>query len=472
MITLFQHQKFVLEQSKNLKSYAWFMETGTGKTIVAIENIKHLWEQKEINFAFILAPKTVIDCVWVPELARYDRTMPHRLFKWVGNIRDSDKIIIYNILERMIDNKHSTILPILIINSEAFSHIKIYNFILDLVKVTNNIMVIDESTCIKNIKAKITKGILKISDYCNYKRIMSGFPVLRSPEDLYSQVIFLGRNLIPYRSYYAFRNEYSNLRQMGKYFISTSHKNLSHLSKLIEPFSTRITKKECLDLPDKIRTKRYIDMTPEQKELYESMKKFGYAELKKTDQKVFASSLIVQVGKLHQIANGILIQNNQHIPTYKYDIICKTIEDEVSGQIVIWFCFTMNLLKAKQIIQKKFGWNSCREVYGDIPQQNRVANIQAFQNKQYPILLANPSTIMHGLNLVNCSYSGYANNSTHLEHRIQSEDRFHRIGQINKVTYIDFITFGTMEEKLLDRLQEHHKVGSEILQDSWEEWFQ
>lgn len=471
-IALFEHQMYVLGKSIDEKSYAFFMETGTGKTIVTIETIKYLWDRNKINFVIILAPKLVCESVWEVELERYREDIKYRLFKWIGGMSNTDKYIINSIIKAITEERKFTpILPIFLINTEAFSHVKIYNLVIEIIKKAVVMMVIDESTSIKNPKAQRTKGLLKLADSIPYKRILSGYPILRSPEDLYTQIRFLGKNLIPYQSFFAFRNEFCTLRAMGRFTIVTQYKNLDKLAKLISPFSIRITKKECLDLPDKVRTKRYVTMTPLQQTMYTSMKEECYLHLTGCEESVFALSFLAQLSKLHQIANGLLIRENTEIPNIKYDALIEILHEEIPDQCVIWFWFIRTLEQADERIRKKFGKDSTVIIHGNVPFTTRMENLRKFQTGKVRFLLANPATAMHGLNLVNCNYVIYFNNSTHLEHRVQSEDRFHRIGQINKVTYIDLITKNTVEDRILKQLENNHKIGAEVLKDKWEDWF-
>jgi len=147
------------------------------------------------------------------------------------------------------------------------------------------------------------------------------------------------------------------------------------------------------------------------------------------------------------------------------------LETEVTDQATIWFWFTESLKKMEYLIRKKFGKYSVVTIHGDVPMSERVISLRLFQEGKVRFLLANPASAMHGLNLVNCSYVTYFNNSTHLEHRIQSEDRFHRIGQVNHVLYTDMVTQGTVEDKILTQLQKNHKIGAEVLRDEWKQWF-
>ena len=144
-------------------------------------------------------------------------------------------------------------------------------------------MAIDESTTIKNPKAKRTKNILSLSSICKYRRIMTGSPVTRNPLDLYSQCEFLDPRLLDFASYYSFRNRYAIMKSANisgrSINLVTGYQNLGELSDKLKPFSYRVLKEDCLDLPDKIYMKREIQLTAEQKKLYDQMKREALATL-------------------------------------------------------------------------------------------------------------------------------------------------------------------------------------------------
>jgi SNF2 family DNA or RNA helicase len=303
---------------------------------------------------------------------------------------------------------------------------------------------------------------------------MSGFPVLNSPTDLYTQITFLGRTLIPFASYHAFRNFYSILRQIDRRItIEVGHKNLDHLAKIIEPFSVRILKKDCLDLPDKIYEQRYVEMTIEQAQLYRSMKQQAFAELSQ-NQSVIAVNLITQLGKLHQIANGILLGGiaSRSIETEKDKVLLEILSEESTGPVAIAANYTLNVENLWALIKSKFGPASCGIIYGATGDVQRDKYITLFQQGKLPYLVFNPATVREGIDLFISHTCIFYNNSFKLDYRLQFEDRFHRIGQTNKVTYLDLITENTIEERLLKILQEKRNIGGLIFNESeWTEWF-
>ena len=166
---------------------------------------------------------------------------------------------------------------------------------------------IDESTTIKTPTSNRTKNILSLkTKTAKYRRILTGSPVTKSPLDLYSQCQFLDPWLLDHQSYYTFRARYSIARKIqvnGRQVeIVVGYRNLAELSEKIKPFSKRILKEDCLDLPSKSYVKHYVELTKDQKKVYEQMKKEAIAFL---DGKMQSSATVMtQLMRLHQITCG------------------------------------------------------------------------------------------------------------------------------------------------------------------------
>lgn len=414
------------------------------------------------------APKTVLKPVWLKTLVANYSDIDYYVLQWIGGLSTSQDNIFNQLISKCGDIKR---LLIFLVNIEAFSHARIYKFAQSVLMHFRTIWIVDESTTIKSPSAKRTKSILTLAGKSKYRRILSGFPVLKTPEDLYSQVQFLGSKLIPHQSFYAFRNDFTFTKQLdNRVTISIGARNVDKLQKLLQPFSSRLLKKDCLDLPEKVHTVRYVDMTTEQKSYYDKMRKEGHYQVKNSERPIFAQTLLVQLEKLHQLANGIDISSRQYFDCGKTEVLLDTIKNEIGdNQFVVWSCYVMNIHQISSALR----WAGIKNgmLFGDVPLTQRVEHIENFASGKLQAIVANPSTAMHGINWPNASYAIYFNNSFHLEHRLQSEDRLHRIGQVNKVTYIDLVVDNTIEEKILDVLQMKHSVGAQALGDTWEDWF-
>ena len=137
-------------------------------------------------------------------------------------------------------------------------------------------MGIDESTTIKNPEAKRTKNIVSLRPLTKYRRILTGSPVTKSPLDLFTQCYFLDPYLLDQSSYYVFRTRYAVCRKINvsgrQVEIVVGYRNLAELSEKLKPFSYRVLKDDCLDLPKKTFMKRTVELTDEQKKVYKQMK--------------------------------------------------------------------------------------------------------------------------------------------------------------------------------------------------------
>ena len=232
----YAHQITALEKSWNRETYAYFMEMGTGKTKVLIDNAAMLYDKGKIDGLLIIAPKGVVGTWYTQELPTH---LPNHIENvtvlWQANITKGQS------------NKLGTLfktgeeLQILIMNVEALSTTKGMDFASKFLLSHNTLMVIDESTTIKNPQAKRTKNIITLSERAKYRRIMTGSPVTKNPLDLYSQCRFLSPWLLDFSSYYAFRNRYAEMKTLHMHGRSIQvvdkFKNLGELSDQLKGFS-------------------------------------------------------------------------------------------------------------------------------------------------------------------------------------------------------------------------------------------
>ena len=167
-------------------------------------------------------------------------------------------------------------LRIILVNVEAFATKKVLQYLEKVTHRSNVFLAIDESTTIKNHKAKRTKALIKFGEVAKYKRILTGAPITKSPLDLYSQFLFLDEDL-GFDSYWSFQGRYAVIKsvKMGAHSFNqvVGYRNLEEMKDKMDWCTYRTTKEEALDLPPKIYTTRQVDMTMEQSRHYESLKK-------------------------------------------------------------------------------------------------------------------------------------------------------------------------------------------------------
>tara|TARA_R110000764_G_scaffold103695_1_gene189338 strand:- start:395 stop:1825 length:1431 start_codon:yes stop_codon:yes gene_type:complete len=466
----YAHQLTALEKSWNKESYAYFMEMGTGKTKVLIDNMAMLYDKGAINGALIVAPKGVIGTWYNQEIPTH---LPDHINNvsvlWQSNINKTQQEKLNTLFETGED------LHILIMNIEAFSTDKGKTFAAKFLRTHKTLTAIDESTVIKNPKAKRTKNILALADLCKYRRIMTGSPVTKNPLDLYSQCNFLDPFLLNFQSYFAFRNRYAEMKTLhmhGRQIqIVNGFKNLSELSDKLKGFSYRVLKEDCLDLPPKIWTKRHITLTSEQAKVYKQMKEQALAVLK--GKQVTSVSALTQLMRLHQITCGHFAADDGSVQQIKNNRLSELMDvlEETEGKAIIWAHYQHDIKNIVKEIGKVHGPGSVVTYYGLTPQNERQDNIKQFQsNDEVRFLIGTPATGGYGITLTQANTVIYYSNGYDLEKRLQSEDRAHRIGQKKSVTYVDIMAEDTVDEKIVKALRKKINIASEVMGEELKDW--
>ena len=466
----YKHQLTALKKSWNKENFAYFMEMGTGKTKVLIDNLAMLYDKGKVDGALIIAPKGVVKTWYEQELpAHLPNHIENKTILWQANITKSQQEKLDSILE------NEMLLHILVMNVEALSTDKGVNFARKFLLSHNTLMAIDESTTIKNPSAKRTKNIILIGKYAKYRRIMTGSPITKNPLDLYSQCEFLDPWLLDFTSYYAFRNRYAEMKTMhirGRSIqVVSEFKNLSELSETIKTFSDRVLKEDCLDFPPKTFMKRYVTLTSDQKKIYEQMKKAAMAVL--NGKVTTTMTVLTQLMRLHQITCGHFTADDgtsHAVESNRLNELMNVL-DETEGKAIIWANYQLSVGEIIQKIIKEYGEDSYVHYYGLTSQEERQDNIRKFQNDpKCRFLVGTPQTGGYGITLTQANTVIYYSNGYDLEKRLQSEDRAHRIGQNKKVTYIDIIAEDTVDEKIVEALRKKINIASEVMGEELKDW--
>jgi len=469
----FDHQQTALDAAGSKGSFGFFMEMGTGKSKVLIDNMGKLFLEGKINFALVIAPKGVYRNWVAKEIPQHmSDDVPLRVIRWVASPNKKQTEEIRSIAKGFAG------LTVFVMNVEAFSSAKGQTVGKWMAKNLGKygMIAIDESTTIKNPKAKRTKALMDIADGFSYKRLLTGSPITKSPLDIYAQAEFLQRGMLG-DSYWAFQGRYAVTKQqkMGARSFTqiVGYRYLDELTEKIATFSYRVLKKECLDLPDKTYTVRYVTLTPEQVKMYNDISRQAMLLLD-NGELVSAPAVITQLLRLQQILSGHIKTDEgdiEYFPTKRTDAL-KEIMSEHHGKAIIWSRFRHDIKSITSMLNKEFGPGSAAAYFGDTKDDERLAIVQNFQDPNHPLkyFVGNPATAGYGLTLTEANLVVYYANDFNLETRIQSEDRAHRIGQKNPVTYIDLISEGTIDERIVESLRNKINIGALVLGEKAREW--
>ena len=337
-------------------------------------------------------------------------------------------------------------------------------------------MAIDESTTIKNPGALRTKNIVSLRPLTKYRRILTGSPVTKSPLDLFTQCYFLDPYLLDQSSYYVFRTRYAVCRKINvsgrQVEIVVGYRNLAELSEKLKPFSYRVLKDDCLDLPKKTYMKRTVELTDEQNKVYKQMKQEAIAFL--NGKMVTSATVITQLMRLHQITCGHFKSNDGTVQDLKNNRISELIDiiQEVEGKAVIWAHYRHDIEKIVESISKKYGENTVVTYFGDTTTDDRQKAIKKIQDPNSPVrfIVGTPQTGGYGITLTGASTMIYYSNGYDLEKRMQSEARIDRIGQERPMTYIDIMAEDTIDDKIVKSLRNKVNIATEIMGEELKSW--
>ena len=448
----YDHQLKAFLLSRDLKTYALFMEQGTGKTKVTLDTAGHLYSAGEIEALVVIAPNGVHE-----NWTRFE--IPKHLPDWVNykawaytpnqakyRLAQRDEVLAFDGLR------------IITINVEGFTSEKAQKLLVRILKENRTLLVVDESSRIKNNRAKRTKFLIKAGKEAQYKRILSGTPVTVGMEDIYSQLAFLDKNIIGLDTYTTFKRRYCIIRQVGFGEMIVGYQNQEELIEKIDGASFRVLKADCLDLPPKIYKRFPVHLTAKQGAAYNSLVDDFIADM--DGMELTADLAVVRLLRLQQIVCNWYMADDakEPIPLDTENPRMKalqTILEDVEGKAIIWARFVKDL----DGIAKALGPEAIRY-------RGKIEAAQRFQeDESIRYFVANPASAGLGLTLTAAQTVIYYSNDFNLEHRLQSEDRTHRIGTTGAVMYIDIDAVGTVDSKIISSLREKKLISNAVLQD-------
>lgn len=466
-----KHQVVALDAVHNSEFFGILMEMGTGKTWVAINEFRwslldRLAEGNTKPMKILVTCPNGVRYSWQKELKKH---LPPDFDRYVLDLG-----LGLGAVDQLIEFARSkSQMKICIVGMDRMSSLKDA-----LQKFTWDIMVVDESPRIKNPSAKRSKAILDMAGFADRRIIMTGSPVLNNIMDLWPQFHFLSPGSLGYDTYYAFKKAHSKIEIREGRETTVGWKDLDTLKRRIAAYSFVVKKVDCLDLPPKIEETIALEMSDKQREMYDQMLQWFLSSLdadhSTASNTTEARAMIAQMMRLRQICCGFIRNGDGiDIPIPGADAKFEQLKEDMdavfsnNGKLLVWRSFQFDSHAIRRAC-KELGVKHV-ELIGETPNNIRTANEDAFNEQDdVRVLLADPGCAGEGKTLLGtptarCATSVMWSSDFSLGKRLQLMDRNHRIGQdANKVLYYDYVMENSIEERIVERLQEKKDLANEL----------
>lgn len=480
----FAHQLREFEQSRDAKTRALLWDMGTGKSGVVVNTAAWLFERGEVDCLFVVAPNG-LHRMWVnDELPKH---LPDRVaavtqtLTWnVDHAKKSD----YPAHVRAV--RTSAKFLVVACSYHATTHRLGEEFCEKILKNRKCLLVLDECTEIKSPGAKWTKRITAFGRWVKYRRILTGTLVANDPFDVFCPIRFLDPGAWAHLgvrtsgAFKAYFGEFAPVLNRAGNPITTAkgvpvfdvvgYRNLPAMRAVLDAHGSRVTKEQCLDLPPKLYTKRYFELSPEQRRAYRALADQYEAEVR--GGTVTATIAIVRLTRFQQITDGFVVDDDGREvslcdPNPRIELLLDVVRG-LAGSFIVWSKYRRAIddvvaaLDAAKVTTVRYD--------GQVSDDQREANKNAFQAREARAFVGNPAAGGMGLTLTAATTVIYLDNGYRLTSRLQSEDRAHRIGQAHPVLYVDIVAEGTVDEAIVQALREKREIAAEVTGDALRAW--
>ena len=488
----FRHQAIEFELNRNKRQHAYRMEQGTGKTKVACDKSIHLFLEDKIDAMVVIAPNGVhrnwierevpkhfakcefpfATLLWRPGTTKAFEAAQAAMLKTDQPVDIGSGISITGRTFRIVA-----------INIEAFrrKNNPAEKFLKKFLTKHRTHLIVDESSQIKTPTAAQSRRVRSCGRLAECRSILTGTMITQGPLDSYAQFDFLKSGALGFDSFTAFKAYYAEIEdrpipgspidpQTGK---QPTHqhikgfKNMEELHQRMAAMSSVWLKKDCLDLPDKVyEPPRFCEMTPEQARLYNEARREILVWLDQ-HQHLTIRNCLSRMLRLSQITGGFFPTDQERDPqpieggNSKIDGLFGILEElQPTDKVIVWARFIPELRLIARELKANYAGGVSRW-WGEVPEDVRSVELDRFMNDpSRRFWVGQPHSGGYGLTLTAASHVIYYSNDFSYEARAQSEDRAHRIGQTNKVTYWDLVAPNTIDEKVLGVLNVKKEMAS------------
>lgn len=344
---------------------------------------------------------------------------------------------------------------------------------------------IDESSKIKNHAAERSKRVVSLRKTTKYRQLMTGTPIAKGPMDLFMPFEFLDPDIIGLGDFYSFRNRYA---VMGGYEDREiiGYNNMDELMELLAPFVYQVRQSDVIDVADKVRVLREVELSPDQKKFYRQMRRDKRVDSACGDKSLITQNVLEQMLRLQEISGGLIsyaytpeqIDNMKERgirkpekfwrekipgPNPKLNELLACCE-EYEGQTIVWCAYKEEIYMVTEALRDKYGVSQVVDLHGDVDEAQRDINVyELFQKKKARFIIGNAATGGMGLTMDIAENEFYFSNTFNFIDRLQSEERATAEGKVG-VIIVDIVTRGTVDNTILAALAEKKNVSDYVRQ--------
>ncbi|QXO06721.1 helicase [Acinetobacter phage JeffCo] len=474
----FPHQMDALDFMWGRNQAALFMEMGTGKSKALIDCMSARFLCKQIDALIVFCPYGIRHN-WVGEFEThcpvdYDtcvidtgiHNFEKKFGQWIIGTKERLKVVIVGMESISAKEKDG----------------KAYKALCQFVNTHTCGVAVDESQYIKSHRSNRTTNAIDIRSRCKFPVVMTGTPITQGYTDLYSQFDFLSPDIIGVGDFYSFRGRYCI---MGGFQSKTiiDYTNTDELMDLVTPWTFQVKKEDVIkDLPPKTYQIREVEMSKEQRKLYDEVKRNRFASLKDIikhhgdDVELICENVLTMYSALQQIAGGFVSYWDESgetktrklsrvVPVEKnpsISALIDVVEESAGASAIIWARYREEIAMISEALRGRYGDGSVVEYHGGVSNDDRQQGKQAFLDGRARFFIANAETGGTGLTLNTATLTIYYSNDFKLVNRQQSEDRNHRIGQKNAVLYVDLVRTKTIDTKIIKAIKDKKDLANYV----------
>ena len=438
----------VFDRRIRSRGAALLMEMGCGKSLAAITVAGFQYQFGQVKRALIVAPLSILG-VWEEEFRKF-ADFPYQLTILKGSTEKK---------RAQLRSLQAGGLGVVAVNYESAWRLE-----KELLSYDADLIIADEGHKLKEARTAQSKCMHHLGDRAGFRMLLTGTLITGKELDVFSQYRFVNSDIFG-TSFYAFRNRYFDMTGYGFHVPVFRSCLREEFLRKMHSVAFRVTKKECLDLPETVEEIRPVELEPKAMRLYEQIEKDSFAQLAKSE--VSAVNILTKLVRLSQLTGGHVTDDDGRTNAVSQaklsaleDIIDAAVQE--GSKLVIMARFVPELDDIQALLEKKK--ISYVVIRGGV--RDRTDAVKRFQtDSDCRIFVGQIAAAGLGITLTAASTMIFYSLDYSMSNFDQAKARIHRVGQKETCHYIYLIAKGTVDEKVLRSLRNKIDLAKLLVDD-------